>query len=115
MDTASFEFLLKLVTPHIERKDTKMRKAISSGERLALTLRYLASAILKVVCNALVTVLKDHLQTPATEAEWESVNDEFHNLCQFPMCIGALDGKHVKISPLRNHLVPSILQLQRRF
>ncbi|GBO11006.1 hypothetical protein AVEN_242374-1, partial [Araneus ventricosus] len=109
MDTASFEFLLKLVTPHIERKDTKMRKAISSGERLALTLRYLASgetqsslayqfriaqntisAILKAVCNALVTVLKDHLQTPATEAEWKSVSDEFHNLWQFPMCIGAL-------------------------
>ncbi|GBM48008.1 hypothetical protein AVEN_34344-1 [Araneus ventricosus] len=113
-----FRIFVKVEKKDTERKDTKMRKAISSGERLALTLGYLASgetqsslayqfriaqntisAILKIVCNALVTVLKDHLQTPATEAEWESVSDEFHNLWLFPMCIGALGGKHVKISP----------------
>ena len=43
MDAATFDELLRLVAPLIKRKDTVMRQAIPSGERLALTLRYLAT------------------------------------------------------------------------
>lgn len=43
MSAEDFDFLLELVTPHIQKQDTAMRKAIPPGERLALTLRYLAT------------------------------------------------------------------------
>ena len=45
MDAATFDELLHLVEPHIKHEDTVMRKAIPPGERLALTLRYLATGI----------------------------------------------------------------------
>lgn len=43
MDPSTFENLLKLVAPLITKKDTIIRKAIPAGERLALTLRLLAT------------------------------------------------------------------------
>lgn len=78
MDAADFDFLLELVTPIIRKEDTKFRKAISPAERLAVTLRYLAtgesfcslrflfriadctlSRIIHETCNAIYAVLKD--------------------------------------------------------
>ena len=43
MDMSTFDELLQLVEPHITYQDTNMRQAISAGERLALTLRFLAT------------------------------------------------------------------------
>lgn len=43
MDTATFDFLLDSVRPTIERQDTNLRCCISAADRLALTLRYLAT------------------------------------------------------------------------
>ena len=43
MNPSVFHELLALVEPYITRKDTCMRKAIPAGERLAITLRYIAS------------------------------------------------------------------------
>ena len=43
MDKLSFAELDRLVSPLITRRDTIMREAISPSERLALTLRFLAS------------------------------------------------------------------------
>lgn len=43
MDLQQYEQLLALVTPHIQKEDTNMRESISAGERLMLTLRFLAS------------------------------------------------------------------------
>ena len=39
MKADDFDFLLNLCTPLIKKKDTYFRKAISAGERLAVTLR----------------------------------------------------------------------------
>ncbi|GBO32017.1 hypothetical protein AVEN_264592-1, partial [Araneus ventricosus] len=59
--------------------------------------------ILKLVCNALVTVLKDiHLCVPSSKAELAAISAAFDDMWQFPMCVGALDGKHVKICPPPN-------------
>ena len=41
MDSTSFETLIKMVWPKVKRQDTVMRKAISPGERLAITLCFL--------------------------------------------------------------------------
>lgn len=43
MDTATFEELLGKVRPLITKQDTTFRQAIPAGERLAITLRYLAT------------------------------------------------------------------------
>ena len=39
----NFQYICELITPLIQKQDTNWRKAISVGERLALTLRYLAT------------------------------------------------------------------------
>lgn len=78
MRAEDFDFLLELVTPLIEKKNTQMRDAISAGARLALTLRFLAtgesfmslqylflipqptiSSIVPEVLDAIYTVLKE--------------------------------------------------------
>ena len=43
MDQTCFEELLKMVKTQLQRQDTNMRKSIPAGEKLALTLRYLAT------------------------------------------------------------------------
>lgn len=76
MNIADFNNLLELVSPLIKKEDTNMREAISPGERLALTLRFLAtgdsfmslqylfripqttiSTIIPEVCDAIYKVL----------------------------------------------------------
>ena len=46
MDSTSFETLINMVGPKVKRQDTVMRKAISPGERLAITLCFLATGTL---------------------------------------------------------------------
>lgn len=43
MTFAQFDHLLSLVSPHIIKHDTVMRKSIPASERLVLTLRFLAT------------------------------------------------------------------------
>lgn len=43
MKLVDFEYIVEEITPFIIRQDTKFRRAISVGERLAVTLRFLAS------------------------------------------------------------------------
>ena len=43
INSEKFDELLRLVTPAIEKRDTRMRMAISSKTKLGVTLRYLAS------------------------------------------------------------------------
>lgn len=78
MDEANFNELLDLVAPTITKEDTVMRKSIPAAERLALTLRFLAtgdsfrslaflfrvphntiSTIVPEVCNAIYSALKN--------------------------------------------------------
>ena len=43
MDASTFEELLSSIAPRITYQDTVMRQAISPAERLAVTLRFLAT------------------------------------------------------------------------
>ena len=43
MDPKTFNLLLSKVKPRIKRQDTHLRESIPAAQRLALTLRYLAS------------------------------------------------------------------------
>ncbi|CAK6981256.1 protein ANTAGONIST OF LIKE HETEROCHROMATIN PROTEIN 1-like, partial [Scomber scombrus] len=43
MTVEDLNFLLEKVTPHIIKKDTHLRKAISPKQRLSVTIRFLAT------------------------------------------------------------------------
>lgn len=81
MSFEDFEYLLRKIEPYISKKDTKWRKAIPAKERLAVTLRFLAtgdsfkslhylfkispqliSNIVPEVCTALIKVLEDSIK-----------------------------------------------------
>ena len=49
MDVYTFKDLLRLVAPFIMYQNTNMRKAIPAAERLAITLRFLATGEYKAV------------------------------------------------------------------
>ena len=53
MDDASYQELLGLVTPILEKCDTVMRRAITPAEMLATTLRFLATGRCKIKYRSL--------------------------------------------------------------
>ncbi|KAK8769527.1 hypothetical protein V5799_014007 [Amblyomma americanum] len=92
------------------------RDPISSGERLAMTLRYLSSGMpipdvamafrigietareaIHLTCQVLWDVLSPLYMKPPTESEWRDIAAGFWHQWQFPNCLGAVDGKHVNI------------------
>lgn len=81
MSFEDFEYLLSKTGPLISKKDTKWRSAVPAKERLALTLRFLAtgdsyqslqylfkishqliSKIVPEVCEAITKVLQDSIK-----------------------------------------------------
>lgn len=94
-------------------------KVITAPERLAVTLRFLAtyrslsfqfrisrtaiSYIVKEVCCAIVKHLGPHfLQVPSSFEEWLVIANTFQQKWQYPNCIGAIDGKHIVMQPPPN-------------
>lgn len=57
-----------------------------------------AGRIIKQVCRALVWKLKKkYIQVPSTDAEWMEVVNGFDQRWHYPGCVGALDGKHIRM------------------
>ena len=106
-----------MVGPHVKKMSTVMRKALPVEEKLAVTLRFLATGesyeslqyqfrihrttialFVPVVCRQIYECLKDHyLKLPDTEEQWKKIASSTQERWQFPNCIGAADGKHVSI------------------
>ena len=94
-----------------------MRRAIPAEEKLAATLRFLATgesfpsmqyqfrihrttiaAFIPVVCKTIYQVLKDeYLRMLETKEEWLYYARKTAERWQFPNCIGADDGKHISV------------------
>ncbi|KAK9887976.1 hypothetical protein WA026_000267 [Henosepilachna vigintioctopunctata] len=121
MNDITFDKLLKLVTPFLLRKNTNMRQCLPVKERLAVTLRYLAtgrnfedlkfsavmspssvSAAIIETCEVLIYVLQDYLKFPTTSEEWTEIAQEFGDRYQFWNTLGAIDGKHIAIKKPAN-------------
>lgn len=111
-----FDQLLSKIGHLLKKQDTQFRKSIQPAEQLALTLRYLAHGdslkiialeyrvghktacrIIKRTCNVLWEVLLlEYLKVPTTE-EWKEISNDYFIRCNFPNCVGAIDGKHILI------------------
>lgn len=81
MDSRSFDILLNLVTPYIQKQNTILRDSISAKQRLVVTLRFLAtgnsyqdlkysslisqpmlSIIIPETCSAIYTCLEHYIK-----------------------------------------------------
>ena len=106
-----------LWVPVIAKKDTRFRKPIPPAARLCLTLHYLAyggsqqslsfayriakstiSNVIDETCLALWNCLKEkYLRPPKTSEDWKRIAKDFFDIWNLPHCIGAIDGKHIRI------------------
>ena len=117
MSPQCLEHLLKMVGPVIQKEDTTFRKSISAEQRLVITLRFLATGVAQqslsfkyrvgksTVCNiisetskAIYECLKEeYLKAPSKKEEWLSISKDFEDIWNLPHCLGAMDGKHVRL------------------
>lgn len=49
------------------------------------------------MCKAIIKRLQPEVMPVPTEETWKQVAEKFWDLWNFPNCIGAIDGKHIKI------------------
>lgn len=59
-----------------------------------------ASTVRKIVretCHAIWVGLKTICIPPLCEEKWLEITNEFYERTNFPNCIGAIDGKHIRI------------------
>lgn len=117
VNSQQFQFLLDKIGSRIAKKETLLRPSIKAAERLAVTLRYLAtgetfksleysfrisrtliSSTVIECCEALYETLQPtYLKTPTTEKEWLEVARAFEARWNFPNGIGAIDGKRITL------------------
>ncbi|XP_069585820.1 uncharacterized protein [Ranitomeya imitator] len=111
MKAENFDLLVDRIEHLIRRSDTYFRFSISPAERLMVTLRFLAtgeslhfqfrlgistiSGIVKHTCRALWDSLHNEFILHPTMEIWLEVAEKFQQVCQFPNCLGAVDGKHI--------------------
>ena len=117
MSPPLFRVLLEKCRPYLEKQKTNFREPLPPGLRLAVTLRFLATGISYVslmylfrvgtntisnfipyTCEVIFHVLRDYIRLPASEDEWTAVADQFQKRWNFPNCLGAIDGKHCRIT-----------------
>ena len=109
--------MLEKLRPKTEKKTTRLRKPISAGERLAITLRFLATGetyrsiqyhyrlspssipgIVPEVWDAIIEALAgEYMGFPSNEEDWRKIAKEHEEMWQFPHCIGPIDGKHIAL------------------
>ena len=109
--------LAELIGPYIKKQDTIMRMSIPPSERLAVTIRFLAtgesfqslsfqvrigkttvSNIVMEVCDAIYDVLgKDFFQTPNQAEKWNEIAEMFNSTWNILNNFGAINGKQILI------------------
>ncbi|XP_061564128.1 putative nuclease HARBI1 [Cololabis saira] len=115
MSSASFDDILRRISPLIQHQTTHST-CVTAAERLAVTLRFMATGmsyrtlaasyklgtatvgcIVSEVCQAIWAALKDDFVAHPRIDAWSKIKEDFSELWQFPNCVGAIDGKHVRI------------------
>ncbi|XP_052745448.1 uncharacterized protein LOC112049627 [Bicyclus anynana] len=117
MSINSFDELLEMMSKQIESNDTHMRSSVSPEEKLVITLRYLGTGcsfgelhynfrlgkstitgIVREVCEALWEKVTKNVMPEPSEDIWKKIAKDFEKYANFPNCIGAIDGKHIRIT-----------------
>ncbi|XP_073442047.1 uncharacterized protein [Dendrobates tinctorius] len=112
----AFDRLLSIMGEDLTYVDTVMRKSISAEERLLITLQFLAtgesytslhlqfrvgkstiSQIVRCTCNVIWQKLQPMVMPSPTEETWLQVAAGFQSVANFPNCISAVYGKHVRV------------------
>ena len=116
MQKCTFMYICNLLRPHIQKKDTIMRCAITVEKRVAVTLWRLATnveyrtighlfgisrasvcCIVREVCENIVrVVMPKYIKWPRGEQLQETI-ELFENMWDYPQCAGAIDGSHIPI------------------
>ena len=124
MSKERFDILLFQVGPLLAKRHyySPHRAEIPPAERLAVTIRYLATGnsqvslsfnfrmgrstvctIVRETCKALWETLQPlYVRVPSSHQEWKGVSDQFELMWNFPNCIGAIDGKRIVIQAPAN-------------
>ena len=109
--------LLVRLTPHLQKHDTHFRKAIPPGLKLAVFLRHLATGatyaelgynfrvgketiqkFVPDVARAIVTEYAEEvISLPTTTEGWLEAARQFESRWNLPHCLGAYDGKHIRL------------------
>ena len=117
MDMTHFQELLSIIGPDLRRQDTSMRTSISPKEQIALSLRFLVTgetfrslefqfrisrkAISYIVVDVVDAIYRNmggkFLSPPSSQDEWLVQEKLFRERWNFPHCVGAIDGKHVRM------------------
>ncbi|XP_073474037.1 uncharacterized protein [Aquarana catesbeiana] len=106
MSVNSFDELLRLLGTRLEYQNTTFRNSVEPAERLLVTLRYLATGNsfaslhyeFKLGKSTVSTiVLRDVVMRKPNKEEWNTKAELFWERCNFPNCVGAIDGKHIRI------------------
>ena len=113
MSAVKFDDLARRISMKIAHQRTH-QAPISVEERLAVTLRYLAtgasqvsvaasyrlagctvSKIIPEVCQAIWEALQPEFVPFPSATQMGVIADDFWMLWNFPLCLGAIDGKHI--------------------
>ncbi|XP_054706919.1 uncharacterized protein LOC129216727 [Uloborus diversus] len=116
MSPATFDELCDALRPHFNFEATMMRKPIPFEERIATTMRFLASGctytdlmfefrigtstisqLVKDVCTKICHHLKEMVMTDPNSEKWKAIADDFYKRSDFPNCVGAIDAKQLKV------------------
>ncbi|KAK0413635.1 hypothetical protein QR680_006915 [Steinernema hermaphroditum] len=115
MKQSTFDNLLSKVAPLLQGERTTST-TIAPEEMLVITLRFLATgssyrtlqfnfrigvstigSVIRRTCRAVTKCLYGNVKLPGTPEEWLEISRMFEEKWNFPMVLGAIDGKHVKL------------------
>ena len=118
IDTDIFHEIVARLQPILQKKTTNFREPLSVGLRVAITLRYLAtgetytslgyafrvahntiSKLIPETCSAIISQFgKEVVKLPKSPQEWKAIAKEYEEKWNLPHCVGAIDGKHIRIT-----------------
>ena len=124
MSETSFEELVNILRPYLEKQVTRMRKPISTECQITSFLYYISdearyhktanafdisrgsvSLIIRKVSKTIAEFLgKDYMKLPETVAEVKNLTQKYLEHHGFPQCIGAIAGTHIPLcQPNQNY------------
>ncbi|KAI8441647.1 hypothetical protein MSG28_015201 [Choristoneura fumiferana] len=119
MSIKSFDDLLALINEELVADENTVAIYPFHQKKLIITLRYLATGcslgtlsydyrigkstvatIIPHVCETIWRKLKPIVMSEPTKEKWYEISEIFEKHSKFPNCLGALDGKHIRLMAL---------------